>query len=53
MTTSTGRRLFSVNLWIKNPWKTFLNTILTTTQRDTTCTMNYYYNSDVTTKIIQ
>ena len=29
-----------------------LEQILTTTQRDTTCTMNYYYNSDVTTQII-
>ena len=27
--------------------------ILTTTQRDTTCTTNYYYNSDVTTQNIQ
>ena len=48
MMTSTGRpqkRLFSVILWNTILTKS-LEQILTTTQHDTTCTMNYYYNSD-------
>ena len=46
MTTSTGHPLDTI-------LTKSLEQILTTTQHDTTCTTNYYYNSDVTTQIIQ
>ena len=45
MTTSTGRPVDTI-------LTKSLEQILTTTQRDTTCTTNYYYNSDVMTQII-